>query len=845
MIKRLFAVSLALAAAAALIIFGFGSVKEESASEPPAIGVGRITGSYLPFFEGYDGDRAVRTLTLLPLSEVLTDGTVSASKDGACAAEKIEAYFTTREKNKTAEFVDGGFTAVKYTLKDGVTFTNGTPMTTEDVLFSLYVLLDPLSGGERGGLTALSGYDEYYYGIEDVSEIIASAKEMIASGDAAIGEFLSSSGRVFASHIRDLVISRFCTDEMVSSHVLEGMSADEVRSNDALAYAYAVRMWNYGAFVYEYAEDPEGDYVGTVAEDGAITCRTTYAAAMEDDTYTAYVPSVDGDLVLDLYTGRYVAPAEGQTGVYKKVLSDKYARLRRSAIAGFRDSEGEVWSLKDGSYPDADRFFLLMKNAHTKDGVFDYEECERVESADVFSFSSDAAISYAKSLSAGGDVTSIFGAESDAQANTVTLYFEGSDVDAALRSTFYIVSKSACLDGYDVANDTISDAGAPKNSDSFRAHLASISSAPVSAGQYTVVSSDEGRVVLRANDSFEAVAGKRAGYERLTVLDITGKDSVTLLSDGAVFMSFTPVSASTITGLPEGVAAVMTPNNSYKYLMINPGVYKNADVRRAIASTVDPSVTVGAGRIALSRCVPAYHAYYAGDTESLFDPSGATASEYFAKANYTQNDDGVLIDPATREQAYFKFYLLPEEAGGDAETMTKCALDILKGLGAEGEIVYDSELKTSIYSEGYVPIYVLGWNVGQDLSMYERYALSSNSGAVRSVGFDLLSAIGVTEATGLITTGDGALTESETVAAIDELLSAAAKTCDAKKIKEATVKAELLISDLTFEIPLCEYAGAFLVKEGVIDPSSFPASHSAARDPLCDMYLLRPAAAEE
>ncbi len=843
MIKRLIAVSLALVAGAALIIFGRRAVSKEKIQDAPAIGIGRLTGSFLPFSEAADGDRAVRALTLLSLSETLTDGTVSATENGACAAKSAEVFFTTREKNRTSEFVDGGFTAVRYTLKEGVEFTDGKPLTAEDVLFSLYALLDPLSGGERGGLTALAGYDDYYYGIEGISEIIASAKEMIASGDEAISEYLASSGRVFATHIRDLVINRFCTDEMISSHVLEGMSADEVRSDEALAFAYAVRMWNYGAFIYEYAEDAQGDYVGTVGADGSVTYRTTYDAAMADDTYTEYVPSVDGDLVLDLYTGRYVAPADGQSGVYKRVLSGKYARLRRSAVTGFRDSEGEVWSLKDGSYPDADRFFILMKNAHTKDGVFDYEECERVESADVFSFSSDAAIAYAKSRASGKDVTSILGVDSN--TDTLTLYFESSDVDAALRSTFYIVSKSACLDGYDTANDVINAAGAPKNSESFRAHLAAVASAPVSAGQYSVESVEEGRVTLIANVGFNAVAGANASFERIAALDITGKDAVTLLSDGAIFMSFTPLTSSTVGGLPDDVAAIMMPNNSYKYLMINPGVYKNADVRRAIASTVDPSVTLGAGRYAMSRCVPAYHAYYAGDAESLYDPTGNAAAEYFAKANYTQNDEGVLIDPTTRDQAYFKFYLLPEEANGDTEKMIGDALGVLRSVGADGEIVYDSELKTSIYSEGYVPIYVLGWNVGNDLSMYQRYALSSNSGAVRSVGFDLLSTVGVTEATGMIRAEDGDVTEAEAVGMIDELLTAAGKSCDAETIKTATVGAERLITSLTFEIPLCGYADAFLVKVGSVDPGSFPETHSVARSPLCDMYLLRPAAAEE
>ena len=840
MIKRLIAVSLALAAAAALIVFSRRTVTHDETTDTPSVGIGRLTETYLPFFGASDGDLAVRTLTLLPVSEVLADGTVSASESGACAAKSAEVYFTDRDKNKTSEYVDGGYTAVKYTLKDGVLFSSGTRMSADDVLFSLYMLLDPTSDGERGYFTALSGYDDYYYGVVGISEVIASAKEMISSGDGAIEKYLLSSGRTFANRIRDLVIDRFCTDEMISSHILEGMSADEVRASEALSFAYAVRMWNYGAFTYEYEEDPEGNYVGTVDGDGVITYRTTYAAAMEDDTYTTYVPSVDGDLVLDLYTGRYVAPAEGEQGVYKKVLSDKFVRIRHSAVAGFRDSEGEVWSLTGDSYPDADRFFLLMRNAHTADGVFDYEEMESVESADSFSFSSDAAVSYAKARAKGGDVLSISGVEADETENTVTLYFEGRDVDAALRSGFYIVSKSACLDGYDVSGDTISAAGAPKNSESFRIHLRSIASSPVSAGQYSVVYSSEGKVKLRANEHFDTVTGVTAGFKELEALCVSSSDPVSLLCEDTVFMSFTPLTVAAFGDLPDGITAVTAPNNSYKYLMINPGVYKNVNVRRAIASTLDPSTAVGAGKIALSRCVPAYHAYYAGDEESLFDPTGESAAEYFASASFNLNKDGVLIDPATREQAYFRFYLLPEEEGGGVEKMIEDALVILRSLGADGEIVYDSELKTSIYSDGYVPIYVLGWKVGDDLSMYGRYAVSSGSGAVRATGLDQLGTYAATENTGTIRVKGIPVTQAEAVDSLDSILTSAISSCDAGQIKKLTLDAEKIITDLTFEIPLCEYADAFLVKDGVIDPDSFPASFSSARDPLCDMYLLRP-----
>ena len=168
--------------------------------------------------------------------------------------------------------------------------------------------------------------------------------------------------------------------------------------------------------------------------------------------------------------------------------------------------------------------------------------------------------------------------------------------------------------------------------------------------------------------------------------------------------------------------------------------------------------------------------------------------------------------------------------------MIEKSLSILKSIGADGEIVYDTELKTSVFSDGYVPLYVLGWEVGHDLSTYERYAVSSASGTVAATGLDSLASVGVTEATGLV---DG-MTEAEAVGRIDELLTSAKKTTDFEKIKDLTVEAEELITALTFEIPLHEYADVFLVKVGVIDPGTFPAKFSSARSPLSDMYKLKP-----
>ena len=871
MIKKIIAASLSVALLIAAAVIFFPRKDDDGpvipAEEGLTVGAAELSGSVSPFFPPSEGDLTVRSMVLSYMLCEEGDTQKTASPDVPSVAESRDIFFADGNFERAPEFSDGGFTAVSFVVKDGITFSDGTPVTKDDVLFSLYTYLDPLCECDKSAFFSLYGYGDYAHGTKGYSEAVATAEKILrcdvgetpsegdgytASDAADMRAYLTEYGAEYASKIKAYVLEKYCTDEMISSYVFEGITPDEVRNSEALSNAYAIRMWNFGSFTYDHTEDPDGAYVGAVDALGNIVYKTTYEAAMENEAYADYVRDDEaGTYRYDFAGGTYVPVTEEDDSPirYRRVLSDKYIRMSRTALSGFRDTEGVFYTLQGDSFPTMSVFFDLMRNSYISDGTFDYRSLEKMESADSYSFSEKAVAAYAESHAEGGAVTSIEGIrteKNDSGKDVVTLYFEGNDYVAADGANFAVVSASSCMKGFDASSCTLSKGGSPVSSEAFFEHLGKIKSSAVSAGPYVcnVYDGEGRRAYLVSNHSFDVFGKGDPATERITVKDTTGKSISSMLSSGEIMISAAPVTKEDIASASGATEVVYYPNNAYKYVLINPAVYKSIDARRAIASTIDASMLYGDGTKPIYGFVPTFFDSYEKCGAVPYDASASSCAAYFDSAGYRRTDDGVLIDPATKEKAFFKFYLLPEEEGGAAEQMLNKSLEILRYLGADGEIVFDADLKTRVYSDENVPIYVLGWEVGEDLSMYERYAYSSASSAVKGCGLEKLYTVGQIDSVGKISyvDADGLdryTTQSDAVEELDRAIRLASASINRNERKSLYVTAQHVVSDLVFEIPLCEYNGAYMVRRDLVDVDTLYKSPTSLRGPLSEVWSVR------
>ena len=178
-------------------------------------------GKFNPFFAASSADQHVIDLTFGAL--------LGADRKGEMILNGIEGE--TREYNGTdytyrgpadcvvTENADG---TVDYdiTLRDDITFSDGTPMTIDDVIFSLYVYLDPTYDGSATIYsTPIVGLEEYRNSMSTLSKLIAEAGEdntdytnFTEEQQKAFWDAVNDGGVKFAQEIVDYMMDNGATD---------------------------------------------------------------------------------------------------------------------------------------------------------------------------------------------------------------------------------------------------------------------------------------------------------------------------------------------------------------------------------------------------------------------------------------------------------------------------------------------------------------------------------------------------------------------------------------------------------------------------------------------------------
>ena len=247
---------IALASAAALsvsVLAGCGGAASDATSESTSTATAEASntaasdgtlvlaetgfeGKFSPFFASSASDQDVIDLTQL--------GLLGADRKGEMILNGIEGE--TREYNGTdytyygtSDCVvtenDDGTVTYDIKLRDDLKFSDGEPVTIDDVIFSMYVFLDPTyDGSVTMYSTPIVGLDEYRSSMTTLSKLIAEAGEdntdntnFTAEQQKAFWDAVNDGGVKFAQEIID-----YCVEN--------GAAAD---ANDA---AGAASAWNLG-----------------------------------------------------------------------------------------------------------------------------------------------------------------------------------------------------------------------------------------------------------------------------------------------------------------------------------------------------------------------------------------------------------------------------------------------------------------------------------------------------------------------------------------------------------------------------------------------------------------------
>ena len=300
-------------------------VKEKIASEdtPLVIGYAPFSSKFSPFFAETAYDQDAQGLTQLAL--------LNSDRTGAVVYKGIEGetipyngtdytYYGPADLEVTEN--EDGTVYYDFTLRDDLVFSDGEPITIDDVIFSMYVVCDPTYDGSATLFSQpIEGMSEYRSGMDTLFNLIAAAGEdnddftyWTEEQQTAFWDDLNQAGAAFAQEIVD-----YCA--------AAGYAEDE---NDV---AGAASAWGFGGleddataadFFALMAEAYEGDFADL---SGTESAGSSLFDLMED--YSAYTvgvetgdsaPSISGIQKIDDYSLRVVATQVDATMIYQLTL---------------------------------------------------------------------------------------------------------------------------------------------------------------------------------------------------------------------------------------------------------------------------------------------------------------------------------------------------------------------------------------------------------------------------------------------------------------------------------------------------------------------------------------------
>ncbi len=239
--------------------------EEPEVDTPLVVAYQDFSQKFSPFFAdtGYDVDVASMTqIAILTTDRV--GGIVHNAIEGETRNYNGTDYLYTGPADTSVDY-DEATDTTKYTatLRDDLMFSDGTPVTADDIIFTYYTFLDP----SYIGSTSLASYD--IVGLKDyqtqtTSEVFAKYEALVNDIFAAGADHEWTADDAWTQEQQDdfwtrwndelLRATQTITDYVVANYLdayaeeILGLTPDEIKGNDGLEQALAIALWSYGDY---------------------------------------------------------------------------------------------------------------------------------------------------------------------------------------------------------------------------------------------------------------------------------------------------------------------------------------------------------------------------------------------------------------------------------------------------------------------------------------------------------------------------------------------------------------------------------------------------------------------
>lgn len=754
-----------------------GNTKRSSVNEsnPIVIGADTFDGKFSPFFGTSVPDRNVYEQTQISL---ITNNELAepvAGVEYATAAWDFEMSVNADQTKST----------YKFWLKNGVQFSDGHVMSADDVLFSMYLILDPKYDGSSTMYSlAIDGLKAYQTQILDEAAADSKLAEFETVGAKKVDDALSGAG--------DAAVL-----EKVWSNVKQNLVAD---SDTLIAYQYVPSMLS--------MEGPE-DFL-TTAKESIILFYTSSNLGIDLISYK------DGAYVFDPSTGL----TADKMAEYK---AEDYINASFEAVkANITPAEfDEIFGYT--SVDDAKAFYIAEEKAA-------YLEANKGTVKNI------SGITKGKEICSDG-----------VERETITVVISGVDPAAIWKFSLYVAPMHyyAGQARHDAANG-VDNFGVDFSSTEFMMEVKEKNGLPMGAGPYKVTDANgsenptsdgfysNGICYLMANDYF-LLGAPNIKYLRYKTIK-SGSEMDAVLT-GEVHFSEPSASPDKINQITSDAAYahmdyVLVDNLGFGYIGLNANLIPNINERKALLSAMDPFLSLnkypGGLAAIIHRPMSQVSWAYPEGAEAFypFDETAAKSKEYFLAAGFTEQADGTLLTPDGKKPSYT--FTLP--SGTDdhpaGQTFLKTQ-EVLAKLGVEVIIDIDDTVLSKL-QENVISVWAAAWQSVIDPDMFQIYYSDpkvNQAGSPKNYGLYYLFENGTEE-------------EKAILVRLNELIMQGRESLNVDERKPVYAEALDKVMEIAIMLPTYQRKNMYAYNKDVVDSSSLvPAEQiTPYKGPLAEIW---------
>ena len=808
----------------------------------------QLDGLFNPFFYTAAPDGTIVSMTQISmLGAKYEDGKVQVAY-GDNEAVVTKDYDITENDDDTVTYT--------FVLKNGIKFSDGHPLTMEDVLFNYYVYLDPVyTGSNTLYSTDILGLAEYRTqtvgsGAEDGDNMITDEANNRASN--RIMELISLfQQEVKASSTKEVgyeAMKEAIENHKVSSGYASAIStdADEVDEKNLLEdYEYALKLFkeeletDYTSAQESYKDAPYKDFKEF---DDEVFCFMFSEGYVEVEYEEGEDGKIDRTKIKEL-TAQYSNSVKSKKDAIEYVYNDKIA-TELDIILSYWATANELQT----EYAAKAKEVILHENA-SEDGDLAVESISGIVSlghTDMAGETIEVNGTEYKIASGHNEDGTVTNAD---EYDVLQITIDGIDPKAIWNFSLTIAPQHYYGEGSDVEVDIENNKFGVEFA-SFEFMTEKIQSTrniklPMGAGAYKVTNAKnadnpsgeefyvDNVVYFKANENFETVGEglENAKIEKIRYQVVSSQNAIAALEDGSVHYISPALTNDNYDKLEalkkKGMITLTTDQLGYGYIGINSAKINDQNLRKAIMCAMNTTLALDYYRPGTASQI-----YWPMSKVSWAYPTGDSAMDN----GYDYPQYGGMFD---KEVAIANVEKYMEEAGvsaGDSElkvTFTiagsslqdhptykvfRDAAALLNDLGWEVEVVCDTQALTKI-NTGSLEVWAAAWSSALDPDLYQVYHKDSTATSTLAWGYNYLKTNGSSE-------------ELDILDELSDLIDEARETNDQEERTELYEEAMEYILDLAIELPVYQRSVLYAYNSNVISEDSLPKEVNPYSSPL-------------